>query len=127
MATAWKKVKIIILLIILIAIGIGSFYLFGYYSDGYRGGTLIKLSRKGILFKSLEGQLNIGTFLDNGKDKPMSPIWDFSVKNDPKLFEILNEAILTNRRVKLHYHEMFVKLPWRGETNYIVDEVEIVN
>ena len=127
MLTTGSKVKIGFVLIIGIALSIGAYYIFGHFSDGYRGGTLIKLSRKGVMFKSLEGQLNIGTFLDNGKDKPMSPIWDFSVKNDPKLYETLNQAILTNKRVKLHYNEMFVKLPWRGETNYIVDEVEIVN
>ncbi|MBC7390565.1 MAG: hypothetical protein H7329_15235 [Opitutaceae bacterium] len=125
--TVWNKIKVGLAVVFLILIGIGSYYVFGHFSDGYRGGTLIKLSRKGVVFKSLEGQLNIGTFLDNGREKPTSPIWDFSVKNDPKLFEMLNEAILTNRRVKLHYHEMFVTLPWRGETNYIVDEVEIVN
>ena len=123
----WTKIKIGLIIVFFLLFGIGCYYLFGHFSDGYRGGTLIKLSRKGVIFKSLEGQLNIGTFLDNGKDKPMSPIWDFSVNNDPKLFDILNQAILSNRRVKLHYNEMFVKLPCRGETNYIVEEVEIVN
>ena len=121
------KFKVTLFIIVLLLFGGLLYYLFGHFSEGYRGGTLIKLSKKGVVFKSLEGQLNIGTFLDNGKNKPMSPIWDFSVKDDPKLYDKLNEAILSNKRVRLHYNEMFVKLTWRGKTNNIVDEVEILN
>lgn len=122
-----KKFKITIILVVLLGIGALSYYLLGHYSEGFRGGTLIKLSSRGVIFKTMEGQLNVGTFLDNGKDKPFSPIWDFSVKNDQALFDSLNHAILTNNRVKIHYHEMFVNLPWRGDTKYIVDQVEIVH
>lgn len=121
-----KKLKAALLVLALLLVAGLAFFLFGYYSEGYRGGTLIKLSTKGLLFKTLEGQLNVGTFLDNGINKPLSPIWDFSVKNDKTLFDTLNHAILTNKRVKLHYKEVFVRLPWRGETPYIVDEVEII-
>jgi len=121
-----KKLKATLLVLTLLVVAGLVFFVFGHYSEGYRGGTLIKLSKKGIMFKTLEGQLNVGTFLDNGINKPLSPIWDFSVKSDPFLFDTLNHAILTNKRVKLHYNEMFVRFPWRGETEYIVDKVEIV-
>lgn len=120
------KLKIVMIVVAFLLVGFLLYVVFGHFSDGYRGGTLIKLSRKGLVFKTFEGQLNVGTFLDNGTNKPLSPIWDFSVKNEQVLFDSLNKAILTNQRVKLHYHEMFVRLPWRGETQYIVDEVEIV-
>ena len=123
----WKRIKIFLLVVFLLAIGVLSYILTGHSSEGYRGGTLIKVSKRGIIFKTLEGQLNIGTFIDNGRDKPFSPIWDFSVKDEPALFESLNNAILTNARVKLHYKEKFVKLPWRGDTKYIVDEVEVIH
>ena len=120
------KLKIVMIVVAFLLIGFLLFVVFGHFSEGYRGGTLIKLSKKGVVFKTVEGQLNVGTFLDNGTNKPLSPIWDFSVKKEQMLFDSLNKAILTNQRVKLHYNEMFVKLPWRGETLYIVDEVEIV-
>ena len=123
----WKKMKIGFGIVLVVGLAFVTYFLMGHYSDGYRGGSLIKISQKGIVFKTMEGQLNVGTFLDNGVNKPMSPIWDFSVKNDQKLFDSLNHAILTNQRVKLHYKEMFVKLPWRGENVYIVDEVELVD
>lgn len=121
-----KKLKVTLLLMALLVVGFLVYFLVGHYSEGYRGGTLIKMSSKGIVFKTYEGQLNVGTFLDNGINKPLSPIWDFSVKKDPRLLDSLNHAILTNARVKLHYNEMFLRLPWRGETLYLVDEVEIV-
>lgn len=121
-----RKLKVTLFVLALLAVAGLAFFVFGHYSEGYRGGTLIKLSKKGIVFKTLEGQLNVGTFLDNGINKPLSPIWDFSVKNDKSLFDTLNHAILTNKRVKLHYDEMFIRLPWRGETEYLVDQVEII-
>jgi hypothetical protein len=121
-----SKMKVTFFALLLLMAGFLVYICFGHYSEGYRGGSLIKLSTKGLIFKSMEGQLNIGTFLDNGTNKPMSPIWDFSVKKDPKLIKALDHAILTNVRVKLHYHEMFVTFPWRGETKYIVDEVELL-
>jgi hypothetical protein len=121
-----KKLKITMTIVSVLVVCVLLFAFLGTKSDGYRGGTLIKLSKKGILFKTLEGQLNVGTFLDNGINKPLSPIWDFSVKEDKTLFDTLNHAILTNKRVKLHYKEKFIQLPWRGETPYIVDDVEII-
>jgi hypothetical protein len=127
LVSIWKKMRIVLLAIVIIAVAIFSYIVFGHYSDGYRGGSLIKISNKGIIFKTIEGQLNVGTFLDNGVNKPLSPIWDFSVKGDKALIEKLDQAILTNKRVKLHYKEMFVKLPWRGDSQYIVDEVELVD
>jgi hypothetical protein len=123
----WKKTKRMLLILLVFSIMLLTYFSLGHYSDGYRGGSLIKISKKGVLFKTYEGQINVGTFLDNGVNKPMSPIWDFSVKNDSKLYDALNNAILTNKRVKLHYKEMFTRLPWRGESLYIVDEVELLN
>ena len=123
----WKKIKIGFGILVFLLLVVGAYLIFGHYSEGERGGTLIKISQKGFLFKTNEGQLNVGTFLDNGVNKPMSPIWDFSVKNDPAVIEQLNHAILTNKRVKLHYQEKFVKLPWQGDNLYIVDKVELLD
>lgn len=123
----WKKVKIGFGIFIFLLIILTAYLTLGHYSEGERGGTLIKISQKGFLFKTNEGQLNVGTFVDNGVNKPMSPIWDFSVKNDPAIIEQLNHAILTNKRVKLHYQEKYVKLPWRGDNLYIVDKVELLD
>lgn len=123
----WKKVKIGFGILIFLLLIVGVYLILGHYSEGERGGTLIKISQKGVVFKTNEGQLNVGTFIDNGVNKSLSPIWDFSVKNDPIILERLNHAILTNKRVKLHYQEMFIRLPWRGDNLYIVDKVELLD
>jgi hypothetical protein len=123
----WKKVKIGIGILILLILVVSTYMILGHYSEGERGGTLIKISKKGFLFKTNEGQLNVGTFIDNGVNKSLSPIWDFSVQDDPAILEQLNHAILTNKRVKLHYQEKFIKLPWRGDNLYIVDKVELLD
>lgn len=106
-----------ILVVILIASGIGYFtYSQMSYSDGYRSGQLVKISRRGVLFKTYEGSLNLSP---NG----LMTNWDFSAKNDQvakKLEE--NEGKL----VRLHYSQRYRVFFWQGDTEYIVDAVEVV-
>jgi hypothetical protein len=53
------------------------------YSDVSRSGVLTKISRKGYIFKTYEGDLNIGGFNDgNGTIMPNS-IFKFSVHDQP--------------------------------------------
>ncbi len=106
-----------ILVVILIASGIGYFtYSQMSYSDGYRSGQLVKISRRGVLFKTYEGSLNLSP---NG----LMTNWDFSAKNGQvakKLEE--NEGKL----VRLHYSQRYRVFFWQGDTEYIVDAVEVV-
>lgn len=130
---AMKTFKLVaVLLVLLVLAGLG-FFLFGHFSDGYRAGTVIKLSRKGYVFKTYEGQLNLGMVLGDpgtaqseGFTNPMtSNIWHFSVPGSEKeVIRILEESLLTGKRVKLHYVEKFVKMPWRGDTKYLITEVQ---
>jgi len=51
-----KKFKIIFVFILLLG---GVYYLFfASYSSGYRVGTIIKMSNRGVVFKTHEGQLH---------------------------------------------------------------------
>jgi len=108
----------------LIVLLIGIYYLFGNYSTGTRAGTIVKLSRRGVVFKTLEGQLNLGGFTqDSGS--PATSLWDFTVDTDnTEVVQALEEANLNGHRVKLHYKEKFYRLPWRGDTKYFVIKVE---
>ncbi|MCS7017971.1 MAG: hypothetical protein RMJ87_01890 [Cytophagales bacterium] len=55
-----KKFLIISSLILVLAlIGGVWFAYFASYSEGYRVGKVMKISRKGVLFKTWEGQLNV--------------------------------------------------------------------
>ena len=121
-----RKVKLVLVLVVLAVFGVAAFIMFGSYSDGSRAGTVIKLSRKGYAFKTYEGQLNLGMVLsDDPTGASISNIWDFSVPASNEMaVERLERAMLNGQRVKLLYKEKFLKLPWRGDTKYMVYEVE---
>jgi hypothetical protein len=56
--------KIIIIFTLSLIVGLWLFYLICglAYSDGTRSGVLTKVSRKGYVFKTYEGEMNIGGF-----------------------------------------------------------------
>jgi hypothetical protein len=94
------------------------------YSDGTRAGQLIKVTKKGVVFKTYEGQLNLGGLSgDSGADGLQGNIWDFSVLKDD-VYDNLQKY--EGRRVKLSYKERYKTMPWQGETNYIVTGIELV-
>ena len=94
------------------------------YSDGERAGTVSKFSRRGFLFKTYEGVLNVGGF--SGETGSLTPqYFDFSVKDDVVANQI-TDAVKTGQRVTLHYEEKILKFPWNGETKYYITNVEIV-
>jgi len=94
------------------------------YSDGERAGTISKFSRRGFMFKTWEGVLNVGGF--SGETGSLTPqYFDFSVKDDSVANKI-NEAVRTGQRVTLHYEEKLARMPWNGETKYFVTGVDVV-
>lgn len=113
-------------IVVLVLAGLG-YYLFGNYSDGYRAGTVIKLSNKGLVFKTYEGDLNLGMVMNESENPvSVSNIWPFSVSaSDKEVLDQLEAAMMSGRRAKLHYREKFLAVPWRGDTKYIVYKVEV--
>ena len=98
--------------------------LFANYSSGYRVGRIIKISEKGFVFKTNEGQLNTGGFSEGDGDITSS-IWQFSVKKGDE--EILDQIKNANKNmVRLYYDEKFVKIPFLGDTKYFITKVETV-
>ena len=118
-----KKIGVIILLLVIVTL---SYFTFGHYSEGARAGTLIKLSKKGFVFNTNEGELNTQMYIDDNAAASGvgNRIWEFSViSNDSLLMEFEN-AMLDGHRVKLKYKERFFKLPWIGDTKYVVYAIE---
>ncbi|MBC7570740.1 MAG: hypothetical protein H7319_13525 [Spirosoma sp.] len=112
------------LLFLLIVVGI-LYVLTGWsYSDGERAGTVSKFSRRGFVFKTYEGVLNVGGF--SGETGSLTPqYFDFSVRDDAVAIKI-TDAVKTGQRVTLHYEEKILKMPWNGETKYYITDVEVV-
>ncbi len=104
-----------ILLIVFLAVVAGYFaYSQFTYSDGNRSGQLVKISRRGVIFKTYEGTLNLSP---NGIMTP----WDFSAQN-AQIAEKLEQY--DGKLVVVHYKQRYQVFFWQGETEYIVDDVK---
>ncbi len=96
------------------------------YSDGYRVGVPIKVSHKGNLFKTYEGELNVGG-LTNSSEGVLPTTWAFSIRGaDQDVRDKLSAAVESGTRVKLFYKEKYIRIFWRGDTKYFVYEVQPV-
>lgn len=73
------------------------------YSEGDRAGVVSKLSNKGLVYKSWEGQLNLGG-TTNSTDGIVASTWEFTVV-DPTLVPKIQEAMNSGKRVNLHYSQ----------------------
>ncbi len=96
------------------------------YGEGFRVGTLAKLSRKGLLLKTYEGELQQGFLEPNADSGVATRLWTFSVYNEPEVLSQIDEALKRGGHVKLYYREKLKALPWVGETKYLVYKVEIL-
>lgn len=111
-------------LIAIIAIGvvIVAIY-FGFlhnasYSEGVRSGELIKVSHKGIIFKTWEGEISQGI---SG-----AQIFAFSVlDSEKKVITDLKE--MEGQYVQVSYKERYKTFPWWGDTRYFITSVKKVN
>jgi len=87
------------------------------YSEGTRSGVLTKISKRGFVFKTFEGELNVGGLNQgDGTIMPLS-IFHFSVKNED-VYNLLQDS--QGKKVVLHYKEVIHSFFWQGETNYRV-------
>ena len=111
--------------IIIVAILVFSFLYWGSYETGTMAGKILRISEKGMLFKTVEGKINLETF---GALKGVSPIaesFDFSIEKDKQaLIKELQEAALSGERVNLHFVKRYMAFPWRGDTKYFATSVE---
>lgn len=109
------------IIVVLLAVSIYLFYITSYtYSEGNRAGKLIKFSKKGYVFKTFEGQLNLGGINATNGGVMINNMWDFSV-TDAATADSLTRY--EGHDVTLHYKEKMKTMPWRGDTKYIVDKV----
>lgn len=89
------------------------------YSTGERAGYVQKLSQKGFVCKTYEGELILVSMPGTQAEK-----FFFTVRN-PKVAEVINETV--GKRVRLTY-EQHIGVPTScfGETQYFVTDVKVV-
>jgi hypothetical protein len=116
---AWSIVLAVLVLPIVLLVLYLWVVLSWSYSEGERAGILQKISRKGWICKTFEGELAISIV------PGVTPvIWDFSVR-DENLVRAMEAAL--GKRVALHYSE-HRGLPTScfGETAYFVNGLRVV-
>lgn len=94
------------------------------YSDGYRTGLLQKLSHKGYLVKTWEGELVLSSVTSTTNVPLAAEKFFFSVASD-SVAHVLEG--LEGKDVRLHYEQKNGALFWRGDSDYIVDGIELPN
>jgi hypothetical protein len=129
-SSAWQKtlriVKRIALLLAVLGVLSGlAYYGFGNmtYSSGSRSGQIIKLSHKGILFKTYEGELFLGVYTPSQPSFAPGNVWSFSVLKKDVYQQI---QALEGKQVKLFYKEHYRSFPWQGETRYFIYKAEAI-
>jgi hypothetical protein len=110
--------KILFLFIGGLFVLLAAYYAFIYfvpYSEGVRSGELIKISRKGVIAKTWEGEISQGI---SG-----AQIFAFSVLDkDKEIIKKLKEY--QGQYVKVSYTERYRTFFWLGDTRYFITEVE---
>lgn len=110
-----KVVGIIVAMAFVLLIGYFLVVYYATYSNGYRSGELIKITHKGLMFKTWEGEISQGV--------SESQHFNFSVEGSEKeVIQLLKD--MQGQQVKLTYKERFATFPWLGDTKYFITEVE---
>ena len=100
------------------------------YSKGQRVGVVNKISEKGLIWKTKEGQLSLEGRTSTG-DYTDAGIWDFSIdksakhgENVKELYSQIRQEMENGQRVKITYKQPLATWPWRADTTYLIQNVE---
>lgn len=108
--------------VIFILVSVAYIFICGMtYSEGTRSGVMYKISKKGLIFKTLEGELNLGGFSEGEGTIMSQKIWNFSVK-DKEVFDKLNT--FQGKKIAVDYKEVIRVFFWQGDTRYFVTNVK---
>ena len=120
-----RKLAFVSTLVVLLVISLVGYWKYSFtYSEGYRAGLLQKISYKGNIFKTYEGEMILSSVQSNANVAIASEKFFFSVTD--KVVALQLEK-LQGENVVVHYTEKNGKLPWRGESTYFVDSLKINN
>ena len=103
--------KFILVILLIAAVAIYWFY-YNVYSEGERKGTLIKITRKGNVFKTVEGEMWLSCRQVVNAEK-----FYFSIISKSLADSLAN---LQDECLQLTYKQYRKNLPWRGESPYLI-------
>ena len=117
-----KILSTIVFIFLAVLVGFIFWKYYFTYSDGERFGLLQKFSRKGNIFKTYEGEMILSSVRGNTNVTIASEKFYFSVGDKIIADQLMR---LQGRNVTVHYKQKNGTLPWRGESEYIVDSVRV--
>lgn len=121
-----KKTKRIfnwILFFIILFFGIFIYWKYFYtYSEGYRAGLLQKFSNKGTFFKTYEGEIILSSVSSTSNVAIASEKFFFSVIRKDLAIQF---DTLQGQNVIVHYIQKNGAVPWRGDSQYLVDSIAL--
>ena len=100
------------------------------YSVGEKVGNLIEFTKKGVIWDSWEGRMNLTQTGMNTSGEPFQFSFDNDRNDQDSLVKLLYQAQIEGWKVKLNYHAVWgFKNVFnnRGETDYFVDDVEVLD
>jgi hypothetical protein len=116
-----KYIWITIIATLLLVTGIVWYRYYFVFGEGVKSGVLNYAVKKGNIFKTYEGKLIQQGFGANSKTGSLTSYeFEFSIE-DETIFKQLE--MNNGKTFDLHYKEYHGILPWRGNTNYVVDKV----
>lgn len=120
--TGIKKISVFAISgVLLAAVVFCAFRFYFVFGSGVKAGQLNQVVYKGVIWKTYEGRLIQTGFRSGGKTNTLqSNEFNFSV-TDKAIADSLMRC--GGKQVELHYKEYFGKLPWRGHSTYIVDQI----
>ncbi len=121
MSTA-AKIVTIVSSVLVVALGVFVFFKFFFvYSEGVNEGDINYFQNEGFIFKTYEGKMiQTGYNSRNSSATIQSNEFKFSVDDEEVARQIENNS---SRQIKLHWKRYLGVLPWRGNSQYVVDSI----
>ena len=121
MNTIGKIVSMVISVLVLALAIVVYFKFFFVYSEGTNEGDINYFQREGFIFKTYEGKMiQTGYNSHNTSATIQSNEFKFSVV-DERVAEQIDYH--SSRQIKLHWKRYLGTLPWRGNSQFVVDSI----
>ena len=120
--------KVITWTSVIVVLALAGFIFFKFcfvYSEGVNEGDINYFQKEGFIFKTYEGKM-IQTGLKSSKNQG-------AIQSNEFKFSVVDERVArkiedgSNTGVKLHWKRYLGTLPWRGNSQFIVDSIYSTN
>ncbi|OWY21837.1 hypothetical protein C7N43_28675, partial [Sphingobacteriales bacterium UPWRP_1] len=83
------KRLLLVLVILTVLASVAYYFISGMtFSEGNRAGYLVKISKKGMVFKTYEGQLNLAGGMSGLADMSAQNVWAFTAADEATYLEL---------------------------------------